>query len=233
LSGHFSTSGEELWVETLADHICSGIPEQTAVPKDATNATNDTKHGFWSKTDGDKKALGALYKASAGSPAAAQIRTLAQTLSKKSQQVRYWFKYVCKIRMPEQEKTWVKTPTDLQVLDEWFRSSGVYTKADGQRISQQLGRHVDKVRSWFVIHRKGKTALVEEKSPAATALSTNAPSASAPSSTRHSSMGARLTSALPSRHPLLPPPASLSLNRAWRRSTATIPTCRSHRFHCH
>jgi hypothetical protein len=57
---------------------------------------------------------------------------------------------------------------------------GVYTKADGQRISQQLGRQVDKVRSWFVIHRKGKTALVEEETPAATAPSTNAPSASAP-----------------------------------------------------
>jgi hypothetical protein len=127
LSGRFSTSGEELWVETLADHICSGIPEQTAVPKDATNATNDTKRGLWTKTDGDKKALGALHKTPAGSPTAAQIRTLAQTLSKKPQQVRYWFKCVCKTRMPEQEKIWVNTPTDLQILDVWFRSSAEST----------------------------------------------------------------------------------------------------------
>jgi hypothetical protein len=96
---------EELWVETLANHICSGIPEQTAMPKDATNATNDTKRGFWSKTDGDKEALGALYKASAGSPTPGQIGTLAQALGRKPQQVRYWFTYACSIRMPEQEKT--------------------------------------------------------------------------------------------------------------------------------
>jgi hypothetical protein len=52
---------------------------------------------------------------------------------------------------------------------------GVYTQADGQRISQQLGRHVDKVRSWFVIHRKGKTALPEEETPAATTPAISAP----------------------------------------------------------
>jgi hypothetical protein len=43
-------------------------------------------------------------------------------------------------------------------------------------------------------------------------------------------MGARLTSVLPSRLPLLPPLASLSLTRAWRRSADIISTCRSHRF---